>query len=227
MKKVALILMAVLMLIAACGCTTASQNNANTEPEPLPAQAADLEAKGFKCTLKIGEAADYVTVCKQDPTKTTTGNVTVTEVKRYGASDKLPYEALEALEGYEWVVVKATAVFDDENARVYGVDRASVITTYYELKYYEQHLAEGENGFMKFAAVKDGKEYPECLYLKTVDNKGWNEERQSVCDYIWYARVPVGYDGVVIVFYNAGVTWNDGQYIYEVLDKDALLFRAE
>ena len=32
---------------------------------------------------------------------------------------------------------------------------------------------------------------------------------------------------VVVVFYNAGLEWKDGQYIYEVLDKDALLFRAE
>ena len=60
-----------------------------------------------------------------------------------------------------------------------------------------------------------------------MDNKGWNEERQSVCEYTWYARVPKGYDGVVVVFYNAGLEWKDGQYIYEVLDKDALLFRAE
>ena len=227
MKKTALILTAVMLLLVFCACGTPAQNNANTEPELLPAQAADLEAKGFKCTLKIGEAADYKTICKQDPAKTTTGNLTITEVKRYSGNDKLPSDVLTALDGYEWVAIKASAVFDDENARVYGVDRASVITTYYELEYYEKHLEEGENGFMKFSAVKDGIEYPECLYLKSVDNKGWNEERQSVCEYTWYARVPKGYDGVVVVFYNAGLEWKAGQYIYEVLDKDALLFRAE
>ena len=227
MKKTVLILMAVLLLLALCGCGTPVENNTNTEPEPLPPQAADLDARGFKCTLKIGEAADYKTICKQDTAKTTVGDLTITEVKRYSGSDKLPSDVLTALDGYEWVEIKATSVFDDENARVYGVDRASVITTYYELTYYEQHLEEGENGFMKFSVVKDGAEYPECLYLKSVDNKGWNEERQSICDYTWYARVPKGYDGVVVVFYNAGLEWKDGQYIYEVLDKDALLFRAE
>ena len=227
MKKTALILMAVVMLLAFCSCGTPAQNNTNTEPDPLPPQAADLDARGFKCTLKIGEAADYTTICKQDPSKTTAGIITVTEVKRYSGNDKLPSDILTALDGYEWVEIKATSVFDDENARVYGVDRASVITTYYELEYYEQHLEEGENGFMKFSAVWGGAEYPECLYLKSVDNKGWNDERQSVCDYTWYARVPKGYDGVVVVFYNAGLEWKDGQYIYEVLDKDALLFRAE
>ncbi|MBR6236301.1 MAG: hypothetical protein IKR16_01015 [Firmicutes bacterium] len=227
MKKTALILTAVMLLLVFCACGTPAQNNANTEPALLPAQAADLEAKGFKCTLKIGEGADYKTVCKQDPAQATTGTLTITECSRYKAGTTLPKEGLAELEGYEWVEIKARTVFDDQNARLYGVDRASTVTTYYEQKYYEQHVKDLEDGSTSFSVVKDGKEWPDCLYIKTVDNQGWNEERQSVCEYTWYARVPEGYDGVVIVFFNAGLKWEDGQYIYEVLDKDALLFRAE
>ena len=106
MMKTALILTAVMLLLVFCACGTPAQNNANTEPELLPAQAADLEAKGFKCTLKIGEAADYKTICKQDPAKTTTGNLTITEVKRYSGNDKLPSDILTALDGYEWVAIR-------------------------------------------------------------------------------------------------------------------------
>ena len=224
MKKTFIIILAVALLLSFCGC---GDQNTNTGPVEIPPQAADLEAKGFKCTLKIGEGADYKTVCKQDPAQATTGTLTITECNRYKAGTALPKEGLAELEGYEWVEIKARTVFDDQNARLYGVDRASTVTTYYEQKYYEQHVKDLEDGSTSFSVVKDGKEWPECLYIKTVDNQGWNEERQSVCEYTWYARVPEGYDGVVIVFFNAGLKWEDGQYIYEVLDKDALLFRAE
>ena len=224
MKKALLIILAAVLLFSLCAC---GQQNTNTKPAPLPPQAADLEAKGFKCTLKVGEAADYVTVCKNDPSQTTTGALTISECKRYKFSDALPLETLAPLEGYEWVEIKARTVFDDQNARLYGVDRASTVTTYYELEYYEKSLKQLEDGSTGFSAVHDGKEWPECVYVKSVDNQGWNDERQSVCEYTWYARVPEGYTGVVIVFYNAGLKWEDGQYIYEVLDKDSLLFRAE
>ena len=224
MKKTLAIILAIVLLLSFCAC---GETNANTGPVEIPPQAADLEAKGFKCTLKVGEGADYTTVCKQDSAQATTGTLTITECNRYKAGQTLPREGLAELEGYEWVEIKARTVFDDQNARLYGVDRASTVTTYYELKYYEQHVKDNEDGSTSFFAVKDGKEWPECLYIKTVDNQGWNEERQSVCEYTWYARVPEGYDGVVIVFYSAGLKWEDGQYIYEVLDKDSLLFRAE
>ena len=223
MKKTLVIILAIALLLAFCGC--GEQNN--TGPVEIPPQAADLEAKGFKCTLKLGEGADYKTICKQDPAQSTIGTLTITECKRYKNGETLPKEGLEAAEGYEWVEIKARTVFDDQNARLYGVDRASTITTYYELKYYEQSLKDLADGSTSFSVVKDGKEWPDCLYLKTVDNQGWNDERQSVCEYTWYARVPEGYDGVVIVFYDAGLKWEDGQYIYEVINSDSLLFRAE
>ena len=223
MKKTLVIILAIALLLAFCGC--GEQNN--TGPVEIPPQAADLEAKGFKCTLKLGEGADYKTICKQDPAQSTIGTLTITECKRYKNGETLPKEGLETAEGYEWVEIKARTVFDDQNARLYGVDRASTITTYYELKYYEQSLKDLADGSTSFSVVKDGKEWPDCLYLKTVDNQGWNDERQSVCEYTWYARVPEGYDGVVIVFYDAGLKWEDGQYIYEVINSDSLLFRAE
>ena len=224
MKKTFIIILAAALLLAFCGC---GEQNTNTGPVEIPPQAADLEAKGFKCTLKIGEAADYKTVCKKDASLPTVGTLTITECRRYKNGETLPVEGLEGLEGYEWVEIKARTAFDDQNARLYGVDRASTVTTYYELKYYEQSLKDNEDGSTSFSVVKDGKEWTDCLYIKTVDNQGWNEERQSICEYAWYVRVPEGYDGVVIVFYDASLKWEDGQYIYEVLNADSLLFRAQ
>ena len=133
MKKTFIIILAVALLLSFCGC---GDQNTNTGPVEIPPQAADLEAKGFKCTLKIGEGADYKTICKQqDPPPATTGTLTITECNRYKTGTALPKEGLAELEGYEWVEIKARTVFDDQNARLYRVDRASTVTTYYEQKY--------------------------------------------------------------------------------------------
>ena len=224
MKKTLIIILAIAMLLGLCAC---GETNANTGPVEIPPQAAELEDKGFKCTMVKDTAADYKTACKQDPSQVTVGTLTITECKRYGSGQTPSKEGLEALEGYEWMEIKARTVFDDQNARLYGVDRASTVTTYYDQKYYEQSLKDNENGSTSFSAVKGGKEWKDCLYIKEVDNQGWNEERQSICEYTWYVRVPEGYDGVVVVFYNASLKWEAGKYIYEVLDGDSLLFRAQ
>lgn len=224
MKKILSIILAIAMLLVLCGC---AESNANSGPVEIPPQAAELEDKGFKCTLTKGTAADYKTACKQDASQVTVGTVTITEYNRYKNGQVPSKEGLEQLEGYDWIEIKARTVFDDQNARLYGVDRASTITTYYDQKYYEQSLKDNENGSTSFSAVKGGKEWKDCLYIKEVDNQGWNEERQSVCEYTWYVRVPEGYDGVVVVFYNGSIKWEAGQYIYEVLDEDSLLFRAQ
>ena len=220
MKKIIIALMLAAILLITCACGTNNSNESETPAVP------DFETHNVNVNLKTGTAADYKTVCKIDPEQTTVGTVTITEVKHYKNGEALPSESLESLEGYEWVEVKATSVFGDDNAREFGIDRASCVSNYYDLQYFGSHLEEQESGFTKFA-VKSGKtEYDQCLYIKLVDNLSWNDDRQSVCNYTWYFRVPEAYDGMVIAFYNAGIEWEDGKYIYEILDADSLVYRV-
>ena len=222
MKKIILSLLIVFILISACACGTQQNNTANTN-NVVP----DFEAHGIAVNLKLGQAADYKTVCNLDHEKTTVGKVKITSQKVYKFGDTLPDERLKAQEEYEWIEVKAETVFEDQNAKDAGVDRASCVSNYYDLKYYELRVQESENGFTSFSVKVGDKAYNDCLYIKDIENIGWTTDLQSLCNYTWYFKVPENYDGMTIVFFNAGLDWKDGQYIYEVLDKDALVYRVE
>ena len=222
-KSIAAIMLAALLLIA-CGCAPAAQNEINIAPA-----VPDFETHNVKINLKLGETAEYKTATKLDTAQTTLGNVTINEINVFKFADELPDSTLPALEGYEWVEVKASSVFGDDKARELGVDRASCVTNYYDLTYYESHIESAEGSdFTRFSVKPEGSEksFDECLYTKVIDNLGWNDDRQNVCNYTWYFRIPEGYDGMVIVFFNSAIDWPDGKYVYEVLDADSLVYRV-
>lgn len=223
-KKIIAILLAMSMLLIA-GCGGGKTNNTTNNTEPVAA-VSDLELHNISPNLELGKEVDYKTACKIDTTQTTVGKLKISEQNIYKFGDALPNENLQPLEEYEWIEVKAETVFADQNAMDYGVNRASCVSNYYDLEYYELRVAEAENGFTKFSVKVGDKAYNDCLYIKTIDNQGWNTDLQSICNYTWYLRVPVGYDGMVIVFFNGGLDWQDGQYIYEVLDTDARVYRV-
>ena len=225
MKKtiVALVLAFVMVLSCACGASN-TNNNANVDPK-----APDFVAHNVNINLKLGETMPYKTATKLDITVETIGELTVTEQNVYKSADALPDEALKPLEGYEWIEVKARSMFTDDNARDCGVDRASCVTNYYDVTYYEQHITPQDDGFVKFSVKPENsdKSFDECLYTKIIDNLQWNDDRQTICDYTWYFRVPEGYDGMVIVFFNSAIDWPDGKYVYEIIDADSLVYRAD
>ena len=220
-RSLAVILLAVIVLLtAACG----KANNANNASG---VSAPDDTGSRIKVNLKLGEAAQYKTTCKNNASKTTVGTLTVKEVRHYKNGDELPDAKLQAKDGYEWIEVKVETVFDDSNAAQYGVDRASCVSDYYSLKLFETSLkTQGE--FTSFAVRSKGSEVvsDECLFIKVVENQNWNSDNKNVCNYIWYLRVPEKYDGSLIVFMNAGTKWPEGKSIYEILDKDALVYRV-
>ena len=223
-KAIAAVMLAVIMVLVSACAPAANNNTINIAPaEP------DFETHGIKVNLKLGEAADYKTATKLDTAQTTVGTVTITERNIYKFADTLPDSTLEALEGYEWVEVKASSVFSDDNAREFGVDRASCVSNYYDLTYYEGHIevVEGSD-FTRFSVKPEGAEqsFDECLYTKVIDNLNWNDDRQNVVNYIWYFRIPEGYDGMVVVFFNSAIEWPDGKYIYEIVDADSLVYRV-
>ena len=223
-KILAVILAAAMLTLGACGRNTANNTNTENTAEPV---AADFEKYNIAVNLTLGQEAEYRTACKADKTQTTVGRLKITEQNIYRFGDALPDDNLESLEEYEWIEVKAETVFDDQNALDFGVDRASCVSNYYDLEYYELRVQSLEGGFTGFSVRMDDKAFNDGLYIKLIDNQGWNSDLQSICNYTWYLRVPEGYDGMVIVFFNGGTDWQDGQYIYEVLDQDALVYRVE
>ncbi len=226
MKKALVAVMLAVLMIVSCACTQ-TQNTENNTINVAP-NLPDFEEHNVKINLKLGEEAAYKTATKLDIEMETVGTVTITERNVYKFADELPDATLEAKEGYEWVEVKATSMFTDDNARELGVDRASCVTNYYDLTYYELHIETLADGMTKFSVKPEGSEtvYDECLYTKVIDNLGWNDDRQSICNYTWYFRIPEGYDGMVIVFFNSAIEWPDGKYVYEVLDADSLVYRV-
>ena len=222
MKRLLIIIMlaVVLLFAAACGKTD-NTNNASGN------FASGFDSNKLKTELKLKKAAEYKTVCKTDAAKTTVGTVKITEVNHYKNGTELPAAQLEALEGYEWIEVKAETVFDDENAAQYGVDRTSCVSDYYDLKLFETSMkTQGE--FTSFAVRAKGSDIvmDKCLFTKVVENQGWDSGNKSICNYTWYFRVPEKYDGMMIVFMNAGIKWPEGKYIYEVLNADSLVYRV-
>ena len=218
-KYPVLIIIAIMLLVlSACGKSAGGENAAGAVP--------DFEAHKIKANLKLLQATQYKTTCKDDASKTTQGTVTVKEVKHYKGADTPADSRLKALEGYEWIEVSVESVFADDNAKEAGVDRASCVSNYYDLKTFES-TAKADGEFTRFTVQPEGAEAPfdSCLFLKTVDNRGWTEDK-NVCNYTWYFRVPEGYDGMVIAFINAGNKWQEGKQIYEVLDADSLIYRV-
>ena len=218
-----ILLAAVLLLTAACG-KAENTNNANNTAD---ASAPDFETYKAAANIKTGESVLYTTVCKTDASKTTAGKLTIKEVKHYRKGDELPGAVLEALDGYEWIEVKAETVFSDDNAKEFGADVMSCVTDYYNLKLFEAGLRT-QGGYTSFAVRSKGSEvvFDQCLFVKVVDNPGWSAEGESVCSYTWYFRVPEKYDGIVIVFMSAGTQWPDGKNIYEILGDDAWVCRV-
>lgn len=211
------LLLAALLVLSACG---------GNQPEQT-STGPDFEEHNISINLVLGEEAAYITACSLDASKQTQGSVTITELNHYKGEDALPDTSLEKLEGYEWIEVKGESSFGDDNAKEFGANRASVVTDYYDVSYFEDSLALNLSGISRFAVKYNDEEFTDCQFIKIIDNQGWGASRVSTCYYTWYFRVPEGYDGVVIAFLNTGVDWQTGQYIYEILDDNSLLFRVQ
>ena len=218
-KKLFLILILILiLLLGACG----AGGNESAEPK-----RPDFEEHNIAINLKEDEPASYTTSCKTDPTKKTTGTLTVSTPVHFKGESALPENTMQPLEGYEWIQVNIETVFADDNAKDFGVDRSSCVSNYYDLKYFENNLEYNSSAVSKFAVFFNEQEYTECQFIKVLDNQGWTKEMKNILNYTWYFRVPEGYDGMVIAFLDAGITWEKGKQIYEVLDANSLVFRVK
>lgn len=165
---------------------------------------------------EMGVEYDYVTSCYgENSDKKTIGKLVLSNYSTFESA-----EGYEALDGYEWHSVTVNITFSDDNAWYYGFYVQTGWDDYYTLDTW------GEVGQTTFTANYNGTMFDQCLSIGgTATLSGWDAKTKScvyTCSFAW--RVPVGYDGYLQGFYDSGVTYNAGQYIYEFLNESNSVF---
>ena len=208
--------------------------------EPL---TADFEKEGFACTLEVGVPAAYTTSCYEAPSVKTTGQVTITDYKilnpetdaeEIAALEARIGTALEPLEGYEWRVVYSEALYSDANAYSYGMMTGSCHEDYYDIKLHDDTIIYGSDELKDgtlagtYSANWNGEQFDQCLSIGNAYWGGWVNGTNTYYSCTAF-RVPVGYDGTVVGFYDYSVAWEDGMYITDVqaAGGNALFFRLK
>lgn len=196
-----------------CGGTTGS---------PL---TPSFELHGLQPNIEEGITYDYVTACNKDHAFKTVGKLTVSGCRTFSSD-----ASHEAKEGYEWRTLHLSIIFDDENADNYGIEIGLGWNDYYDIEGMDDSVYYDSDGNAICTANYYGTDYTECTFFW--EGQGFGEwsggEHNSVqFEADIYARLPVGYDGWVITFYDPSIPWDNGIYIYDVADENTLFFRME
>ena len=142
---------------------------------------------------EMGQEFAYKTAC-YTPGYTTIGTLWWEDYKVFTGD-----EAHEALEGYEWHQVRLNIRFSDRNAYKFGFIVQPGLDDYY------WYSAQTENGYDDAFTVNfHGELYDQCLRAngQPVLSKWENNSCVYTATYAW--RVPVGYDGHLILLLPAG-----------------------
>ncbi len=180
-----------------------------TEGVPLPG-AYDTYPLNV-LTAQIGKEYDYEAACYVKG-HTTVGKLTW-ENYRVFTSD----ETHAAAEGYVWHTVTVKIVFSDKDAKKYGFQVQSAVDDYYWV------LSENGNGYTDpFTVSFHGMEYDQCLMANGYGQvSDWIDNACTyTAQFAW--RVPVDYDGFLILFYQPGAQLDQ---LLESGDPDVLAFR--
>lgn len=184
-----------------------------TVGEPLQ---AEFEKYGLSCDAELDISYPYTTLCN-DSVHTTTGKVTFSDFEIFASDDEH-----EALEGYEWRAVTATTIYDDENAHEYGYQTYASWVDYYEIADFADSYNDTTNTYM---VNYNGIDYSDIqIYYETLQD-GWNNDVNTFSIRV-YCHVPIGYDGIVLAYYNAA-NEDNGKYINEVADENTIFFRLK
>lgn len=148
--------------------------------------------------VQLGVAYDYVAACYIEG-YTTVGKLTWDNYRVFASDD-----SHEAVEGYQWHSVTVSIVFSDRAAQRYGFIVQSALDDYFWV------ASQEGNGYTdSFTVNFYGQLYDQCL----MDNgygvvSDWVDGACTyTAEFAW--RVPVGYDGHLILFYNAAMNLDD------------------
>ena len=191
--------------------------------EPIPAGVPLL---GIDCVTELGQDVPFSTVTLT-PGIYTDGTVSFTVTEMISTYNGTP---LPEKEGYGWYSIRAEFLANDINTLTYGYSAGCCYGDYYTP---EKHDAPtGTVPITETVTANQytvnwlGEEYPECLDFFTFD-KGivTADGGRLTADY--YVRVPVGYDGIVIGFFNNEDAMNQTTALLaECAEKPGVFFRC-
>lgn len=190
------------------------------EGEPLTAFFVE---NGYVPTLEVGPTYDYYTICNEKTDLPTVGKLTISEYTTISGDETFP-----ELQGYEWRIVKYGFTYSDENAQGYGMRTRCAINDYYN----GDMTGTMQENNPSLEVYYNGETYY-CTYNAIRTRGEWEGDTYYVT-FTLGVQVPIGYDGVVLTFYNAAhANPNDGAYLTEdavlqdIVDENTIFFRMD
>lgn len=192
-----------------------------TQGEPL---TPFFEENGFAVNMVLGETYPFRTRTFDNPDLTTIGEVTITDYKIVNS-----YEDHEPKEGYEWRIIQWLAVFSDDNHRAYGERFApNPIDYYIGVDIEADYDTTNNRSFTTINFNGHEEEIQRERRVIRVEETGNGRVYEVEVAFL----VPIGYDGIVYVFYNSvhdgdvsGILLGNVEHWTDIIDEDALLFR--
>lgn len=197
-----------------------------TEGEPL---LADFEEHGLEINLEANVETNYVASCQyswNDGSRSyTIGQLTIKNYRTFESDETHPYQ-----EGYEWKAFDIEIHFLDQNTIDLAASPAFTFENYYDVIHFDENYKdeyiEKDNTICIESVVNYlGQEYPvEIINIpKTVEDKTYQMHFYNNI----YVHQPVGYDGITLAFFDRSTPWEDGMYIYDVVNERSLFFRID
>ena len=196
--------------------------------EKLP---AEMEQHGFTEFMEVGVTYSFEQMCSKNNAKTTVGEVTVTDYQIFDSAEGYP-----AKEGYEWRVATIRTRLFDNNVYYYGASTGVRFEDYYTTVFHDdsgigwQDLGEGIDGsYDIYKLIHHGQEME--AYEQYIDS-GWSKWNWAAGDDYGFTRtvtaayqVPIGYDGVVVGYYDSCAEPDKDKYILDFDPAVCMLFR--
>lgn len=175
-----------------------------------------LQADFEKCKININTQLNtpykVVTPCLENKDYSTVGEVVFSDFEVFPMDD-----THEGLEGYEWRTIKATESFMDDNAKKYGVKIWNIFADYY---FAEAWFMDNNE---RYTLNYNGKDYTECIRKQEIA-KNWHDEAGSYTELQWSFRVPIGYDGVIVIYNEKA---DSATPLEAASDKESVMFRLK
>ena len=192
-----------------------------TEGEKKPA-----DYMGPVINAEFGKEYDYYTACWNNPNYSTVGKLTLSD---FGAFESA--EGYEAVEGYMYYTVTVNILFSDKNAQRYAPAASGRYGFLYNEKPYssskELETQDTDGAGRAFIANYCGEAYTEGhIYWTEWEFSDWDMKTLTcVATKTTTWRVPVGYDGFLLMFCDRMCEPIEGLRSWEFLNPEALVFR--
>lgn len=183
--------------------------------------------------VELDKEYNCVVACNDDSSRTTNAKIIFSDYQTFTSGTPetsgdilLNIEELPQVSDYEYKSVYVTVKFSDENAIKYGASVTFNFEDYYDVVGTAESSKNMDDGWSQWTANWNGTDYTECIAGSFY---GWNTNSDDTYSFnaVYIVRMPVGYDGCVLVFRNGQVEYGDDQYIYDIDNADTVFFRFE